>query len=251
MNDIKKNRVYLIDEIRGFGILYVVMYHLLFDLYAIFGVNMPWFTSSWMEQIRLLVVSLLIIIAGMSCHFTRSNARRGIKTLVFAMGLTLVTWVATPDFTVVFGILHFFGVAMVLYALIGKWVEKIPKLWGTLLFGLLFYVTYNTSGGTMGFPILDLTWYIPDFLHNKLVLFPLGFHVDGVLSGDYYPLLPWFFMFLAGSLWGKDIKEGKGLKVYYKEHLPLLGTIGKHTMIIYLVHQPIIFGALSLFFKYN
>ena len=71
-------------------------------------------------------------------------------------------------------------------------------------------------------------------------LYPLGL---GEFEGaDYFPLLPWLFCFLAGSFAGVWAKAGKFPGWMYKSRARWLSWLGKHTLVIYVVHQPVIFG---------
>lgn len=77
-------------------------------------------------------------------------------------------------------------------------------------------------------------------------LFPLGLHPLIFASADYYPLLPWIFLFLAGYWLGVAFLQRRAPEFCYREHLSALGWIGRHALIIYLVHQPVVYGVLWL-----
>lgn len=244
----QQKRVHFLDEMRGFLILFVVGYHLVYDL-ALFGViEGSWFFSGTMNNIRNVFVVLLMMISGVASHFSHSNLRRGIKTLACALLLTLVTYFALPSQLILFGILHFFGVAMILYAVLKKPLSKIPPLWGFVGSMLLFCVTFDVYYGVIGIAGWGLTLPLPAFLYNQPLLFPLGFRCTGLTSADYYPLLPWFFAFLAGGFCGDSIKAGRFPTFFYRSHCPPLATIGKHTLLIYLLHQPILYGVMLVLF---
>ena len=83
---------------------------------------------------------------------------------------------------------------------------------------------------------------------NSLVLFILGFDVP-IYSADYYPLMPWIFLFFVGTFLGRFFKNGTAPKFFKADVLQPIGFIGRHTLIIYLLHQPIIYGAMYLFFE--
>ncbi len=242
----KPRRVHLMDELRGVLIIGVVLYHLLYDLAVLFPVGIPWMFSDWMNSVRNICAGALIVVSGISCHYTRSNWRRGLRAFGLGMLLTVVTALFIPSQLILFGILHFFGSMMMLYALLRPLLEKVPTMAGLLGSTLLFFLTWPIFSGFIR--VLGVTVYLPEFLYNKPLLFPLGFACQGIASADYYPLIPWGFLFLAGSFFGRYVRAGRLPEFCYRSHLPLLARIGNHTMLIYLVHQPVIYGLLALIF---
>ena len=242
----KPRRVHLMDELRGVLIIGVVLYHLLYDLAVLFPVGIPWMFSNWMNSVRNICAGALIVVSGISCHYTRSNWRRGLRAFGLGMLLTVVTALFIPSQLILFGILHFFGSMMMLYALLQPLLEKVPTMVGLLGSTLLFFLTWPIFSGFIR--VLGVTVYLPEFLYNKPLLFPLGFACQGIASADYYPLIPWGFLFLAGSFFGRYVRAGRLPEFCYRSHLPLLARIGNHTMLIYLVHQPVIYGLLALIF---
>ncbi len=242
----KPRRVHLMDELRGVLIIGVVLYHLLYDLAVLFPVGIPWMFSNWMNSVRNICAGALIVVSGISCHYTRSNWRRGLRAFGLGMLLTVVTALFIPSQLILFGILHFFGSMMMLYALLRPLLEKVPTMAGLLGSTLLFFLTWPIFSGFIR--VLGVTVYLPEFLYNKPLLFPLGFACQGIASADYYPLIPWGFLFLAGSFFGRYVRAGRLPEFCYRSHLPLLARIGNHTMLIYLVHQPVIYGLLALIF---
>lgn len=242
----KPRRVHLMDELRGVLIIGVVLYHLLYDLAVLFPVGIPWMFSDWMNSVRNICAGALIVVSGISCHYTRSNWRRGLRAFGLGMLLTVVTALFIPSQLILFGILHFFGSMMMLYALLQPLLEKVPTMAGLLGSTLLFFLTWPIFSGFIR--VLGVTVYLPEFLYNKPLLFPLGFACQGIASADYYPLIPWGFLFLAGSFFGRYVRAGRLPEFCYRSHLPFLAWIGNHTMLIYLVHQPVIYGLLALIF---
>lgn len=246
-NPTKTGRIFLLDELRGLLILNVVAYHTLYDLVYLFGVKLPWFRSEgayWWQQ---WMSGSLIFLAGISCLLTRSNLRRGVKTFLLGMVLTAATALVMPGELILFGILHFMGCAMLLFALLQPLLDKIPPragLWACLA---LFVLTKNIYYGNVGIPYL---WEVavPEAFYASPLLFPLGLPHPTFASSDYFPLVPWAFLFLAGSFLGRKIPAGKVPDFARKSRLPLLGRVGRHTLGIYLVHQPLIYALLFLFF---
>lgn len=244
----RPSRIHFLDELRGFLIIFVVWYHLLYDLY-LFGVELPWFFSPTMNNLRNLFVAVLVIISGISSHLSHSNLRRGLRTLVFALALTAVTAIVMPSQTILFGILHFFGASMLLYHFLKKPLSHIRPVIGFAGSVLLFLLCFDVYYGVIGISGWGLTLPLPDFLYDKPLLYPLGFRCAGLASADYYPLIPWFFLFVAGGFCGDAVKSGEFPAFFYRSHLPWLAGIGRHTMLIYLLHQPVVYGLIYLWFS--
>ncbi len=219
--------------LRGFSIIYVVIYHALFNL----AMKHIWaykaLFSTEMEILQFIFVSTLILISGICTSFTRSNLKRGIKTSLAAILVTLVSAVVAPNMTIIFGILHFFGAAMLIYAALKKLIEKIPCAVGIPIFLGLWLISYN---------IYDLAPKMP----KSIILFILGFNT-GHVSGDYYPIIPHIFLFIAGAFLGRLLKQDKAPAFLRKNPLPFISFIGRHTLFIYLIHQPILYGIDFLF----
>lgn len=242
-----KKRVGLIDDLRGFFIIFVVIYHGLYDLVSIFGVDLSFFGTGLMDGLRIFGASMFMVISGVACRFSRNNLKRGVQTLAFAMVLTIGTMVFMPSQQILFGILHFMGTAMILFALTHKLIDKLP-VWVGVVFSILCFVLFYSIGlGYIGINGL-FRIHVPAALFETNFLFPLGFYSRYFFSSDYYPLLPWFFMFLLGTYFGVPIREGKAPAFVYRSYSKTLSFIGRHTIIIYLVHQPIIYGVLTLWF---
>ena len=72
--------------------------------------------------------------------------------------------------------------------------------------------------------------------------FPLGLGPSGIFSADYFPLLPWIFVFLFGTWLGRYIKDGKFPAWFYEASMPGFSTVGRHSLVIYVLHQPVLYG---------
>ena len=229
-----KGRYHLLDMLRGICIIYVVVYHILYNLSEIFGGNYGFFYADWMNTTRNCFVGVLMVLSGISGSLTRSNLRRGLRTLGAALLITVVTAVAMPSQKITFGILHFFACCMLLYAAVRPLMKKLPVVPGAAVSVLLYFLTRN---------LYDTVTDVP----RSFFLFALGFRT-GHTSADYYPILPWVFLFLAGGFLGRLFAQGRVPEVFTKDPVPLLSWLGRHTMVIYLLHQPLIYGAMALWF---
>lgn len=232
-------RIQFMDTVRGILIILVVLFHFLYDLDIIFGVNTGLFSQSWFYTFRDCFVGLLIFISGISCNLSRNNIKRGIKTFCLGLIISLVTAIFMPSEQIIFGILHFFGVSMILYGVFQNFFKKIPRTIGIISSTLLYILTLNLYN--FSFSGLNI--------FAKYLLFIIGFDT-GCSSADYYPLLPWIFIFIGGTFAGKNIKTRILPDFFYKNICPPLTFMGQHTLIIYILHQPIIYGALYILFTF-
>lgn len=240
-------RVFLLDEIRGFAIICMVIYHAMYILKSQFGLDVPIFFESWFNIIRDIFAGMFIFISGIMCRYSHDNVRRGAICFLIGMVITFVTpfFMENP---IRFGILHMLGIAMILYGVFSNILEKIPPLIGIVIFAALAAYTWNTSNGYTGFEGF-LKWNIPEAATNADVLFPLGIISDTFGSGDYFPLMPWFFVFLAGSYMGYWFKNGSMPRMFYRSHCRWLASVGRVTIWIYIIHAPILLGIFSLIFR--
>lgn len=241
------SRVHLLDEIRGFAIICMVIYHAMFMLKSEFGVDVPVFFESWFDIIRDIFAGAFIFISGIMCRYSHDNVRRGAICFVIAMMITFITpfFMGNP---ISFGVLHMLGISMLLYGLFSGALEKIPPLIGFIIFAFLAAYTWNTSNGYMGFEGF-LRWNIPNKAKEVGVLYPFGIISDSFTSGDYYPLMPWFFVFLSGSYMGYWFKNDSMPRMFYNSHCRWLASVGRVTICIYIIHAPVLLGIFSLIFR--
>ncbi|WP_052446726.1 heparan-alpha-glucosaminide N-acetyltransferase [Candidatus Soleaferrea massiliensis] len=243
---IRKDRVHLIDEVRGFAILCMVIYHAGYDLVSIFSVDIPFFFSPELSFIRDIFAGMFIFISGTACKFSSNNLKRGVQCFLLGMLMTFVTDLVMPSQFIAFGILHMLGVCMILYGLFSGILSKIRPLWGILGAAALFLLTMHLREGYLGLSFLPIQ--LPEFLYETRSLFPFGFTGPGFYSSDYFALFPWLFVFLAGSYFGVYVKEHRLPDFIYKSHCRLLAFAGRHTLVIYVLHQPVVYGILMLVF---
>ena len=90
---------------------------------------------------------------------------------------------------------------------------------------------------------------LPASLYRNLLTAYLGFPNPGFFSTDYFPLFPWFFLFLTGHFLHRLLEE-KDLnqRLFSRGQVPVLNWMGRHSLIIYLLHQPVLYGLCLLFF---
>lgn len=239
-----KERINLIDEVRGLCIILVAVYHLFYSMTVVFGMEQFFHIFGIMRIWQPILPAMFILISGISFQLSRNNIKRGLILLLISAAITLILWIFMPAQIIWFGILHFLAVMNIGFGLTKKYIDKIPAVFGLIIFAVVFILTYNVLRGYIGIEGI-WSYTLPEALYQTDLTAPLGFCTENFRSSDYVPILPWAFMFLIGTILGRYLNSlPQSLK---KTHIRPLAFIGRHTLIIYLVHQPVIFAALYLF----
>ncbi|WP_292366665.1 MULTISPECIES: heparan-alpha-glucosaminide N-acetyltransferase [unclassified Methanoculleus] len=229
-------RYWEIDLARGIAVVTMILFHSAFDL-NFFGVLPLDVSGGFLRMLAYLTASTFIFLVGIS--FTISYARtserlagralalkyvrRGLTIFGYGLVITAVTWLFLPSVYVVFGILHFIGIAILLAPLFFRFDTE--KLLITSIACLI--AGYATSLITGPWPLL---W--------------IGIRPESFTSLDYVPLLPWFGLVLVGMACGHlfypDGRRNFSIPVAKPAFARPLEFLGRHSLVIYFLHQPII-----------
>lgn len=224
------DRVRIVDALKGFMILAMVGYHFLYDLVFFLGVPYRYYKNPLCDTIQFLICSTFILCSGASARISRSNYRHALRIGIGAVIISVTTYVFDPNAFVVFGILHFLAAASLIYALLKPLLDKIPARIAPFLWGVLFVI---------GYLMLPMGTTVPH-------LWIFGF-VDGAFSSaDYFPLLPWIFLFFFGTWLGGPLFARKLPKWVYRVNGKPLEWCGRQSFWIYMVHQPVLMGIVML-----
>ncbi|WP_347488199.1 heparan-alpha-glucosaminide N-acetyltransferase [Desulfoscipio sp. XC116] len=215
-----------IDILRGIALALMIVYHLLYDLNVFFNFSIAYDKGLFYLTGKSAAV-LFILVAGISSSFSRNNIYRGLKLITWGCVIFLITYIVVPGSNIVFGILQFLGVCLLLYPMFKNISSSVLAAAGTA--------------------IILIDEFIAQLSVSQNWLVPLGFREPSFSSVDYFPLIPWLGVFLWGLSISKIIYKQKNslIKAENKLFKPF-SAIGKHTLVIYLVHQPIIMAALYL-----
>ena len=200
-------RIELMDALRGLAVCLMVLHHFLYDLCAFLGA--PWwlFTNPVFDVLHYFFAGLFI----------------------FLSGITLVTYFM--DMTIVFGVLHLLASCMLLFGLTRGFWEALPAwVLPVLCLALIFLTAPCADGVTTQTPHLWL----------------FGFTTPDFASADYFPLLPWFFVFLLGTWAGRYVKAGRLPQWFYTARAPHLALVGRHALLLYVLHQPALYALTML-----
>lgn len=240
-------RFQILDLLRGFLFLNMAAYHFLYDWVFLFGQPCAFLQSQYAYLWQQLICSGFILLAGCCCTLSRRPAKHGLQILGCGLVITAVTWLIMPQERILFGILHFTGLSYLLTGLLKPVFRSLPAWPMLLLSALLFVVTKGIYYGYLGILHYAL-WQLPAQCYQSAWLFPLGLPSASFFSGDYFPLIPWFFLFLAGYWGGPLLLQSKLFANIQHWKLPALNWIGRHTLALYMLHQPVIYGFLLLLF---
>lgn len=251
---VKKGRILEIDLLRGLAILLMMLHHLIFDLRYIVGLDVFAFQETvWFQQyLRLPVISIFILVSGVSSSFSRNNLRRGVRLLIASLILTggslLLNYITGENLgVIIFNVFHVLAVSIISYALLEKIFQRQKK---TENVRFRFFLLLLVLGSVLIFlpKILQQRIGLRSIVLNMLFFakYPAGYNLL-----DSMPLFPWLGFFLIGSALGlvlyrerKSLLPDPGPKT--GQALSLLTFMGRNALWVYLLHQPIILSVLWL-----
>lgn len=228
-----------IDCLRGAAVGLMLVSNFLFDL--VFFVGNDQLQSSVLDWFARGVAGFFIVLAGLSLTLSQARPdsryvgfakifRRGMGLIGLGLVVTLATWYAAGDEMVIFGVLHLIGAGLILaYPFL-----RYPLI--SLAFGILIIALSLWTSQVR----LDTPW-----------LLWLGLQPDDFSSVDYAPLIPWFGPLLVGVFLGHTLYPGgerRWLVPDLSQRWPVrvLTWGGRHSLLIYFVHQPVFLGGLFL-----
>lgn len=227
-------RLIPLDIARSLAVVCMVIFHFTFDL-ALFRHIAPDTMSQpfWYYFARMIAGSFLFL-SGIGLWLAHGQGirwagfwKRFAKIAGAALLVTFGSIWLVPGGPIWFGILH----AMAATALIGLLVLRLPWPVTFALAAGIFIAAWGPR-----FPAFDPIWLVWT-----------GLAESRPMMGDYVPLVPWAAPALAGIAFAKalriDLWQGRAPS----PRLHALTFPGRHSLIIYLVHQPVLFGLFNAF----
>ena len=208
----------------------MVCFHIVFDL-QMFG-HLPFGTTLhpvfyWHAR---LVAGSFLFLAGVSLWLAHGQGirwpafwRRWIKLVAAAALVTVATYVALPEYFVYFGILHCIAAS----SLIGLFALRLPA----------------AAVAALGAVIMVASYILPDPAFNAPLLRFIGLATEPAMTVDFEPLFPWvgpFLLGLASAKWARARGLLHRLTLPDTPVLRRLALPGQHSLMVYLVHQPIL-----------
>lgn len=241
MTQTPPSRIPALDLIRSAALLGMASYHFVYDL-QMFGLVPPGFAVSgffyWHART---VASTFLLLAGLGLWLAhgqgirwRAFARRLAKVAGAAALVSIATYAALPDWWVFFGILHCIALGSVL----ALPFLRLPAAVTLAAGAAVVWASYALATPAMNAPLLRF----------------IGLHTVPTMTVDFEPLFPWFGPILIGLGLGR-LGSHLGLWVWLAR-LPAprlitaLGWPGRHSLAIYLLHQPILFGLVWTYVTY-
>lgn len=220
-------RIRWVDELRGIAILLMVIFHFCYDL-RYFGYvdwNVPNGPHWW--PFRYLILTLFIFTMGVSLSLAHGEGVRWQKfiirlgqLLLAAGAITLMSVYMFPDAWIYFGILHFLAVASIL----GMILVPVPL-------------------AALGVGLLILLFYWSDVIHSQWPF--VYFDWLPARTEDYVPLFPWLGVTFLGVGAGSIALKTRTSQILFG--MPeWIRFAGRHGLIIYLIHQPVMFAGFYL-----
>jgi uncharacterized membrane protein len=229
-----KKRIDLIDGLRGLSVILMVFHHLFYDLVEFMNAPVWLFSNPVFNVLHYFFAGTFIFLSGLSSQLSRSNIKRGLKVIGIALLITAVTVLMdkfvllATEMQILFGILHLLGFCMVFYGLTRKFWDGIPHVAAPILYIALL----------VGSALL-----VKNISSENPYIWMFGWYTDGFYSSDYFPILPWVFVFLLGTWAGYYVKENRLPAWFYEQRVPLLPAVGRKSLLIYVLHQPALYGA--------
>lgn len=225
-----KKRIWELDFVRGIALVGMIGIHLIYDLVDLFGI-LRWDLPQWYLLFKNNYGALFLLISGISATLGSRCIRRGVQ--VFAAGFLVsgvtvgmyLIGMAGQDIIIYFGVLQCLGTCMVMWALL----KRLPT-WALVGLGLSLFA----GGLYLRMHSYPVPWYV----------IPIGFTPRWFASSDYFPLLPNLGYFLLGAAAGRTFYADKTTRFPkvnpQKKLIALFCTMGEHSLLIYLLHQPIL-----------
>jgi len=238
MNETKK-RIELLDAMRGFAVTLMVIHHALYNSAAFLGA--PWwlYRNPVFNVLQAVFVGLFISVSGVSSRFSRGNIERGSIVIVIAVIITYVT--NRMGMPIYFGILHLLGTFMIFYGLTHKLWDRIPEKAAPFI-----YISLIIAGTAARMFLSPGS----DNIVIRDVLSVLGWRQPGFVNYDYQVIIPWIFVFLFGTWAGQYIRDGKFPKWFYETKVPFFPLVGRNALLIYVLHQPLLYGITMIIAHY-
>ncbi|MDY6865598.1 MAG: heparan-alpha-glucosaminide N-acetyltransferase [Halobacteriota archaeon] len=244
MGEESSDRFWELDLLRGVAVIMMVIFHFLYDLSYFGDCNLNVHYGFWWYFARV-TATIFILLVGISLSLSYSRieelgmsrrgritkyAKRGLKVFLWGLVVTVVTWIFLRDGFIIFGVLHFIGISIIL---------SYP------------FIKHRYSNLVLGTVMIAIGLSLRDLTFDSYFLIWLGFRPEYFYTFDYFPILPWFGVVLIGLFIGNSLYDGQKRKfdlfdLTENTLVRPLSFLGRHSLFIYLIHQPVLVATLYL-----
>lgn len=241
-------RYAMLDILRGLTLISMIAYHTVWDMVYIFDVEWAWYKSDMAYVWQQSICWSFILLSGFCWSFGKVKWKRALTVFLAGIVITVVTLLVMPEERIVFGVLTFLGSAMFLMIPLDKIFSKGKPWVGFFVSFLLFLLFKNINEGYLGLEKMKLIELPESWYHGWTATY-LGFTEGSFFSTDYFSVLPWIFLFNAGYFLYGIFRKQQWFAFLEKGKCTVLENLGKNSLWIYMLHQPIAYGVLWVFFR--
>ena len=238
-------RLQTVDALRGLAMVWMTVFHFCFDLQQFGYIRQDFYSDPFWTWQRTLIVSLFLFCAGLGQALAVAQGqnwprfwRRWARVVGCALLVTIGSWWMYPQSFIYFGVLHGMALMLILVRLTAHWGAHLWWL-GGLAIALKYIAEYALGTGAM----VDLATIL-----NTPQLNWLGLITRKPITEDYVPLLPWLGVMWWGAAAGRLLfRQGRALLSWpLPGLLQTLAGLGRWSLSYYMLHQPVLIGALTL-----
>ncbi len=233
----------MVDALRGLAMLWMTVFHFFFDLNHFGYWRQDFYSDPFWTWQRTLILSLFLFCAGLGQAIAVAQGqswprfwRRWAQVFGAALLVTAGSWLMYPQSFIYFGVLHGIALMLIIARLTTRWGGWLWWLGGVSI-AIKFIAGYALQTGPFAlyadmFNAPQLNW--------------LGLITRKPITEDYVPLLPWLGVMWWGVATGTWLSRhgGGGLAWPLPAVLKPLARIGRWSLSYYLLHQPLMIGAL-------
>lgn len=243
----QKPRYQLIDAYRGATLISMIAYHFCYDVFVLYGYDKMWMSEPLSRIWQQSICMSFIVISGFCAASSRNLWKRGLFLNICGCVITAVTAIAVPSAAVYFGILNMLGCSLLLMVFFRRIIHETNWIGAAILSLIGFVLFRHVQSGYVGLGDAVL-FHFPSWLYQWKIMTILGFPYTGFRSSDYFPMLPWFFLFLFGYCMRFPLERSERQKKICSTRVPVCSALGRHSLLLYMIHQPVLMGICILLF---
>lgn len=238
-------RYAILDGFRGLVLISMITYHTVWDMVYIFGEKWSWYKSDLAYVWQQSICWSFILLSGFCWSFGKVKWKRGVTVFVAGVLISLVTALVMPENRILFGVLTLLGSCMLLLIPLEHVLKRLKPEIGLIMSFVVFLFVRHINEGYLGFGEWGLV-RLPEALYCNLFMTFLGFTEASFWSADYFSLFPWCFLFISGYFLYRVLAERELMRYLHVGKNKVLEQLGKHSLVVYMLHQPLVYGVLSL-----